>query len=126
DQRLHPAGDRVTTAAEGVRESRTPSGIIRGRASSSAVVDRALDEPVLVREAGRLGAVRDAELAIDVREVELDRLFRHPQLLADRLVREATREGREDRSLALGEAGGARRALAGIGQADRAVDGSVD
>jgi hypothetical protein len=58
--------------------------------------------------------------------VELDRLFRHPQLLADRLVREATRECGEDRGLALGEAGRARRALAGVGQADGAVDGSVD
>src|SRR3954452_14757542 len=94
--------------------------------TSSAVVDRALDEPVLVREAGSLGAVRHAELAIDVGEVELDRLFRHPQLLADRLVREAACEGGEDRGLALGEAGGARRALAGIGQADLAIDRPVD
>src|SRR3954471_1817150 len=96
-----------------------------GMSPSSAVVDRALDEPVLVREASGLGAVRDAELAIDVREVELDRLFRHPQLLADRLVREAAREGGEDRGLALGEAGGTRRALAGIGQSDCAVDRPV-
>src|SRR6478735_7990940 len=94
--------------------------------ASSAVVDRALDEPVLVREASGLGAIRDAELAIDVGEVELDRLFRHPQLLADRLVREAAREGGEDRGLALGETGGACRALAGVGQPDRAVDGAVD
>src|SRR6266700_8163200 len=93
--------------------------------TGSAVVDRALDEPVLVREASSLGAIRDAELAIDVREVELDRLFRHPQLLADRLVREAAREGGEDRGLALGETGGTRRALAGVRQSDRAVDGSV-
>src|SRR6185503_4520379 len=94
--------------------------------ASSAVVDRALDEPVLVREARGLGAIRDAELAIDVREVELDRLFRHPQLLADRLVRESARKGGEDRGLALGQTGRARRALAGIGQADRAVDRPVD
>src|SRR3954465_2391160 len=94
--------------------------------TSSAVVDRALDEPVLVREAGSLGAVRHAELAIDVREGELDRLFRHPQLLADRLVREAAREGGEDWGLALGGAGGPRAPLPGIGQADRAVDRSVD
>src|SRR3954454_13771156 len=93
---------------------------------SSAVVDRALDEPVLVCEAGSLGAVRHAELAIDVREVELDRLFRHPQLLADPLAREAAREGGEDCGLALGEAGGARRALAGLGQADRALYRPVD
>ena len=58
--------------------------------------------------------------------MELDRLFRHPQLLADRLVREAPGEGGEDRGLALGEPGGARRALAGIRQADRAVDGALD
>src|SRR6185437_15369295 len=93
---------------------------------ASAVVDRALDEPVLVREACGFGAIRDAELPVDVREVELHRLFRHPELLADRLVREPPGERREDRGLALGEAGGARRALAGIGQADRAVDGALD
>src|SRR3954470_10287897 len=97
-----------------------------GMSPSSAVVDRALDEPVLVCESSGLGAVRDAELAIDVREVELDRLLRHPQLFADRLVREAAREGREDRGLALGEAGSARCALARVGQPDRAVDRAVD
>src|SRR5262245_256068 len=92
-----------------------------GGLGRSAVVDRALDEPVLVREARSLRAIRDAELAIDVREVELDGLFRHPQLLPDRLVREAARQSREDRGLALGEAGRAGGALTGVGQADRAV-----
>src|SRR3954452_14937743 len=92
--------------------------------TSSAVVDRALDQPVLVREAGGLGAVRHAELAIDVREVELDRLLSHPQLLADRLVREAAREGSEDRGLSLGEAGSARRAPDRVVQPDLDVNRS--
>ena len=34
-------------------------------------------------EAARLGAVRDAELAIDVRQVELDGLLGHPELAPD-------------------------------------------
>src|SRR4029079_953437 len=93
---------------------------------SSAVVDRTLDESVLVCEARGLGAVRHAELAVDVREVELDRLFRYPQFLADCFVRETAGEGGKDRGLALREACGASRALARIGQADRAVDRSVD
>src|SRR5438105_15927340 len=38
------------------------------------------EQPVLVRPAARLGSVGDAELAIDVREVKLDRLLGHPQL----------------------------------------------
>src|SRR3954465_7928647 len=94
--------------------------------TSSAVVDRALDEPVLVREAGSLGAVRHAELPIDVGEVELDGLFRHPQLLADRLVREASRKCRENRRLALGETRRLRGALAWLGQADGAEHRSLD
>src|SRR5919206_1768170 len=49
-------------------------------------------EPVLVRVAGRLGAVLDAELAVDVRQVELHRLLGDPELLADRGVREAAGE----------------------------------
>src|SRR5205085_12552212 len=83
-------------------------------------------ETVLIREAGSLRAVRHAELAVDVREMKLHRLYRHPQLLADRLIREAAREGGEDRGLALGEAGSTRRALTWVGQADRAVHRSVD
>src|SRR5947209_12811786 len=97
-----------------------------GRVSGSAVVGRALDQPVLIREARGLGAVRDAELAVDVREVELDRLFRDPELLADCLVRESAGKSGKDRGLALGEAGRTRGALAGIRQPDRAVDGAVD
>ena len=55
--------------------------------------DRELfDEPVLVSVPRRLGAVLDAELAVDVRQVELHRLLGDPELLADRGVREAPGE----------------------------------
>lgn len=94
--------------------------------AGSVVVDRALDEPVLVREAGSLGAVRHAELAIDLREVELDGLLGHPQLLRDRLVREASGQSGEDRRLALCKPRSARGAVFRVGQADRAEDGSID
>src|ERR1044071_9081808 len=89
-------------------------GATAPRSVVSVVADRAVDETVLVREPRYLGAVRHAELPIDVRQVELDGLFRHPELLADRLVREAAREGGEDRRLALGEAGRLGGALAGL------------
>jgi hypothetical protein len=76
-----------------------------------------IDEPVLERVARGLRPVRDAELAVDVRQVELHRLLRDPELLADRVVREAAGEGPQDRRLALGEAGGLGRVLgdAGLG-----------
>ena len=53
--------------------------------------------------AARLGAVRHAELAIDVREVELHRLLGDPQLLADLRVREALGDVLQDLELALGD-----------------------
>src|SRR6476469_7712082 len=99
-----------------MHSSLTP--VATGRASRpvrSMVVDRAFDQTVLVSEASGLGPVRDAELAIDVGQVELDGLFRDPELLADRLVREASRDGREDRCLALRQAGGPCRVVARLG-----------
>src|ERR671934_271434 len=62
------------------------------------------DEPVLVRVPRRLGPVLDAELAVDVRQVELHRLLGDPELLADLLVREAPGELRQQRRLALAQA----------------------
>src|SRR3954471_21962522 len=58
---------------------------------------------VHVGVAGRLRAVGDAELAVGVRQVELDRLLGHPQLAGDPLVGEALRGQAEDLLLALGE-----------------------
>ena len=74
------------------------------------VVDRAFDQAVLVGEARGLGPVRHAELAVDVRQVELDGLLGDPELLADRLVRKASRDRRQDRGLAFGQP----RGLAGL------------
>ena len=49
------------------------------------------------------GPVRDPELAIDVREVELDGVLGDPEVRADRGRRLARRDGREDRLLTLGQ-----------------------
>ena len=51
--------------------------------SAGRRLGRRTDEPVDVRVVARLRAVGDAELPVDVREVELDRLLRHPQLTRD-------------------------------------------
>ena len=68
---------------------------------------------MLVRDPRRLGAVLHAELAVDVRQMELHGLGRDPELLRDLVVREAAGERAEDRQLALGEAEGlCARALA--------------
>src|SRR5262245_14822903 len=64
-------------------------------------VERALDQPVLVGETRCLGPVLHAELAVDVREVELDRLRRDPELLRDLVVGEPARERLQDRELAV-------------------------
>ena len=75
-------------------------------------VDGALHEPVLVRDARRLGAVLHAELAVDVREVELHGLRRDPELLRDLVVREPARERAENGELALRETEGLWRSRA--------------
>ena len=67
-------------------------------------VDRAFHKPVLVRDARRLGPVLNAELAVDVRQVELHRLRGYPELLRDLVVREPAGERAQDRQLAVGEA----------------------
>src|SRR5215210_5814931 len=61
------------------------------------------DEVVHVGVARRLRAVADAELAVQVREVELDRLLGHPQLAGDPLVREPLGGQAEDLALAVGQ-----------------------
>src|ERR687885_2969748 len=72
---------------------------------------RRLDEAVLVGDAGRLRAVRHSELPVHVRQVELHRLLGDPELLADLLVREPSRERLEDVELAVGEPRLAREVL---------------
>jgi len=67
----------------------------------AVVALRAVDQAVLVGVPRGLGAVLDVELAIDVRQMELHGLLRDPELLADRLVREAARDRRQNRRLAL-------------------------
>jgi hypothetical protein len=85
-----------------------------------------LDEPVLVRVAHGLGAVVDAELAVDVRQVELDRLFRQEQLLRDLLVREPRLERLQDGQLALTQLGGVAVPVAVLEQAERLEDRALD
>ena len=88
----------------------------------------AVDEAVLVRVPRRLGAVFHVELAIDVREVELDGLLRDPELFADRLVRKAAGKRLEDGRLAFCETGRFDGILLGclLGQPDCAEDGSFE
>ena len=86
-----PWRQRITVAAA----FRLPNG----RRSPPLSIGRSvcvLDEPVLVCPAGRLGPVREPELAIDLVQVELDGRLAQPQLPADRLVREAARDGLQD------------------------------
>jgi hypothetical protein len=69
------------------------------------VVPRAVDEPVLERVTRRFRPVRHAQLAVDVRQVELHGLLGDPELLSDRIMRQAARQRLQDRRLALGQAG---------------------
>src|SRR6478672_1185619 len=48
-------------------------------------------EAALVRESGRLGPATDLKLAIDVRQVVLDRLLAEPEVRGDLFVRAARR-----------------------------------
>src|SRR3954466_2362296 len=70
-----------------------------------------------------LGAAPPAELAADVRQVELDRRLGEPELLRDLLVRTAGAERRQDPELARGEAA-VLRAGCGVGLADAREDRS--
>jgi hypothetical protein len=74
---------------DGTLELESRPGGRRGFARRSALAaDRVLGcgDPAAERVARRLGAAADAELAVDVRQVELHRLLGDPALLADRLV----------------------------------------
>ena len=84
------------------------------------------DKALVEREPRGFGAVGDAELAIDVRQVELDGLLGDPELLADRLVGEPACDRPEDFRLAIGEPrhGGRRRARA-LHDGRRLVDGRL-
>src|ERR671923_475867 len=74
----------------------------------------------------RLGPTRDAELAVDVREVELHRLLGDPELLRDLPVREAVAECREDRELTLTQTNLLRRRGLLVQRPERLKDGSLD
>src|SRR5262245_8470181 len=59
--------------------------------------------------------------------MELHGLLRDPQFLADRRVREALRDGLQNRELALGQASGlAETLLVDLGKADGVKHGSLD
>ena len=85
--RWQAAGDRA-------RRRQAPGGGAQAPSPSEAVLEGVADGAA---------AVADAELAVDVREVELDRVLGHPQLGADRLGRLAARDRSEDRRLARGQ-----------------------
>src|SRR5918992_4424802 len=74
---------------------------------------------VELRPAAGLRAVRDAELAVDVGEVELDRLLGHPEHAGELRVRVALGDEAEDLQLPAGETGrcldGERRSADGDG-----------
>src|ERR1700675_1049066 len=68
-------------------------------------------EAVVVRESGRLGAASDVELAVDVRQVVLDRLLAEPEVGGDLLVRTARGDLLQDLAFAAGQAELVGRAL---------------
>src|ERR1044071_10059538 len=70
-----------------------------------AQVARNSDEAVLLRPPACAGPVPDAELPVDVRQVELDRLLGHPQGLRDLRVRPPLGSEAKDLDLAPGETG---------------------
>ena len=74
---------------------------MRARATRPPSADQ---DAVRVRVARGGEPVGHAELAVEVPEVELHRLLGHPELLADRLVREPARQRLEHRDLARREA----------------------
>ena len=77
-------------------------------------------KPRLVRVPDRLGAVPDAELPIDVRQVELHRLLRDPELLRDLLVRQAAAPARRgSRSRGRSARRPSRRSMSDSADADR-------
>src|SRR6188768_2305401 len=65
------------------------AGALQRRGGGAEPVAGTGDEVVDEGVVARLGAVGDTELAIDVGEVELDRLLCHPQLAGDPGVRMA-------------------------------------
>ena len=104
----HKETDETFIVIEGDLRIDFRDGAVHVSTGEMFVVPRGVDEPVLERVARRLGPVRHAELAVDVRQVELHRLLGDPELLADRVVRKAPRQRLQDRRLALGQAGGLR------------------
>src|SRR6187431_854841 len=89
--------------------------------------ERTLDQAVLIRVASGLRPVREIQLAVDVRQVELHRLLGDPELLADRSVGKALRNGLQDRKLALRKAGRLAQApLVDLGEPDGMEHRSLD
>ena len=73
------------------------------------VVERVINDAALICEAHCLGPVGGIQLAVDVREVELDRLFGYEELPADRLVGETARKRLDDPDLPRSSTRGAWR-----------------
>src|SRR3954468_5844114 len=101
---LHSVHANMTRFSRRGQAPSTGRSAKKRRGSAAARGDFAVvQQPVLARPAAGAGAVADLELAIDVREVELDRLICHPQLLRHLAVREPVRYESEDLQLARGE-----------------------
>src|SRR5438309_1682050 len=87
DHVVHEAALGLPVRTDGVEVGGLRVEALPTPGHSDDMVAFVVDEALLERVARGLGPVRDAELAIDVREVELDGLLGDPELLRDRLVR---------------------------------------
>src|SRR5947209_3616398 len=90
------------TSARGPRPDASSAGANRrgGSGRDGRHRARGTGEVVLVGVAHGGAAVGDAELAVDVGEVELDRVLAEPQVLAYRLGRATVGDSAQDRGLA--------------------------
>ena len=82
------------------RHTRVDAARRRVGRRSSLFVERVVDDAALVGEPDGFRAVRRVQLAVDVRQVELDRLLGDEELFADRLIREPAGECLNDPDLA--------------------------
>src|SRR3954447_22057770 len=123
--------DRSGITTERVRACRSFGEFWPHRAVSGDFDERTLDQAVLIRVASGLCPVREIQLAVDVRQVELHCLFGDPELLADRSVGKTSRDGLQNRELALRQPGRlAQASLVDLRESDcmehRSLDGLPD
>src|SRR4051812_49150280 len=107
----HLGGARRTTARRAGGRPQAGGPPAPPRRIGGGRADRGREEPVDVGVAARLRAVRHAELAVDVREVELDGLLGDAEARGDLAVGPALGDLLQDLVLAPGEAAVRRRRL---------------